>query len=172
MYALKSYFLVVAEAMQVQQVLDKYPDLKKAEVKVVSEAEKHKFQVLELNDVAFLEVLKQEFSADPKDFWKVPTKVDFCITLPQKECNSFVLPVYGNFQDSSCWAEKWQMASFEETRKFTPVLISCYKTPEASWVEFRGHTEFPNDEWFDNIRNICKHFTKSVPTFFHAEKMI
>lgn len=172
MYALKSYFLVNAEVMQVQQVLDKYPELKIADAKVVTEAEEQNVYVLEVTDDAFVEKLQQEFASQQKDFWKVPEKVDFSVVLPQKDCNSFVLPVYGNFRDAGRWAEKWQEASWKETQKFYPVVISCHKTPDASWVEFRGHTEMPDDVWFDNVRKICNHFTKSVPTFFLAEKII
>lgn len=171
MYALKSYFLVIAEAIQLQQILDKYPELKIADAKVVTEADEQSVHVLEVTDDAFVEKLQQEFASQQKDFWKVPEKVDFSVVLPQKDCNSFVLPVYGNFRDASCWAEKWQEASWKETSKFYPVLISCHKTEDASWVEFRGHTEMPDDVWFDNVRKICKHFTKSVPTFFLAEKI-
>lgn len=171
MYAMKSYFLVDANDTQIQQVLARYPELKKAEVKVVSEKELYNVQVLEVDDIALIDNLKQEFASQQQDFWKVPQQVDFAVTLPEKNCNSFVLPIYGNFQDAGCWAEKWQTASWKETRQFYSVLISCYKTSEASWVEFRGHSMNPDADWFNNIRKICKNFTKSVPTFFFAERM-
>lgn len=171
MYTLKSYFLVIAEAAQLQQVLEKYPELKIADAKVVTGTDEQNVQVLELSDDAPIEKLLQEFAAQQKDFWKVPKAVDFSVILPQSECNSFVLPVYGNFRDASRWAEKWQEASWKETNKIYPVIISCHKTPDASWVEFRGHTEMPDDVWFKNVRKICKHFTKSNPTFFRAEKI-
>lgn len=172
MYTLKSYFLVVADAAQIQQILAQYPELKQTDAKVVTETEDANTQVLEVSDINLVEKLMQEFASQAKDLWKVPEKLDFGITLPQKECNSFVLPVYGNFRDAGRWAEKWQEASWKETQKFYPVLISCHKSQEAAWVEFRGHTELPDENWFENVRKICKHFTKSVPTFFHAEKLL
>ena len=172
MYTLKSYFLLVAEAAQMQQMSEKYPELKIADAKVVTEADDQNVQVVEISDIALVEKLQQEFAAQQKDFWKVPEKVDFSVVLPQKDCNSFVLPVYGNFRDARRWAEKWQEASWEETKKFYPVIISCHKTEDASWVEFRGHTEMPDEYWFENVRKICKRFTKSTPTFFHAEKLL
>lgn len=171
MYAMKSYFLVDANDTQIQQVLAKFPELKMADAKVVTEADDANILVIEFSDAALLETLQQEFGIQKKEYWNVPARVDFAITLPQAECNSFVLPVYGNFRDAGCWAEKWQTASWKETNKFYPVLISCHKTEDASWVEFRGHTEMPDEYWFENVRKICKHFTKSIPTFFHAEKI-
>ena len=172
MYTLKSYLLVIAETAQIQPMLAKCPALKQVDAHVVTEAGKTNVHVIEVCDPALVANLQQEFSASQADFWKVPEQVDFSFVLPEKECNSFVLPVYGNFRDACAWAQKWQKASSKETQTSYPVLISCHKTPDASWVEFRGHTQTPDKSWFEDVRKICKHFTKSNPTFFHAEKLL
>lgn len=176
MYFLKSYFLVVAEDTLLQQVLAKYPNLNQAPIKVISDLmdKAENLQIIEAKTDMCLPVedLLQEFSSYQKECWKVPQMLDFAVIKPQKTCNSFVLPVYGNFQDAEYWAQKWQKISWREAQKVYPVLIICHKTPYTSWVEFRGHCEAPDATWFENIRKICRYFTKSAPTFFFAEKVV
>lgn len=171
MYTLKTYFFVIAEAMQ--NLLHKYPSLQESNAVILNENGLQRLVALELphEDISSLENLCEEFSGKVCKMWRDPTEVDFSVALPEKNCNSFVLPVYGNFRDACAWAENWQKASRKETQQVHPVMIVCYRTPQASWVELRGHTENPHAGWFDDICKICKNFTKSRPTFYYAEKM-
>ena len=176
MYALKSYFLVSSDAVEiVNEIVNKCSDLKKSDAMFVSKKPEQNMQVLELLapeiTADFLGSLKAEFAPHITEVWQDPSEIDFSHVLPRRKCNSFVLPVYGNFQDADCWCEKWKKVSLQVAQEIYPVLVSCHRTQHASWVEIRGHAEGSDDAWFDNVRQICQHFTKSVPTFYAADKL-
>ncbi len=172
MYTLKPYFFALVSEPELQFTLARYPDVKKVNGCVVTEKNKQ-ISLLELgtHPVTTAKALAQEFLAKRVEFWEEPENLDFSFAAPHTECNSFVMVVYGHYDEVSAMAEKWKKASMDVAKKVYPVIVSCMAENNNTWVEFRGHTELPEEDWYEDIRKISKVFTKSTPTFYRASKI-
>lgn len=172
MYTLKPYFFAMTDVWNVKNILHKYPDLKLDEKAMILSDSAKNVAIVELKDSSDAKLLAKELVHCPKEFWQEPEQLDFAHVMPQCVCNSFVLVAYGHYDDLKNLAEKWKTYSAKYAQKLYPVLISFQKNEKAAWVEFRGHSDLPDEKWFDDIRKISKVFTKSSPTFYRAEKII
>ncbi len=170
---LKNFFQVLAEREIVSSVLNEFP-----EIKVLDEVKMpENVRAIELPDEETEKCARRLAEAFERhncswEAWLEPETIDFANLIPLKECNSFVLVAYGNFTDTEHNAKKWSSVSKVKTGAFCPVIVSCYKDGDVSWVEFRGHNENPTPQWFEDIRKISKEFTKSNPYFYRAEKLV